>query len=81
MEELSIMRELSHAGIPPIEMVPVSDPLLQPVDLFHIKDFGDYIMVRAANMKLTVEKETGYIVNLSGGGCPRCPIPGGKNGR
>ena len=30
-------------------------------------------MVRAANMKLTVEKETLTIVNISGGGCPDVP--------
>ncbi|MDZ7761787.1 MAG: hypothetical protein U5L00_16225 [Desulfovermiculus sp.] len=30
-------------------------------------------MVRAANMKLTVDKETGVIVNISGGGCPDVP--------
>jgi len=30
-------------------------------------------MVRAANMKLTVDKETRAIVNISGGGCPDVP--------
>ncbi len=73
MEKLIIMRQLTEAGLPPIEMVPVTDPLLKPVDLFQIKDFGDYLMVRAANMKLTVEKKTGVIVNISGGGCPDVP--------
>jgi len=29
--------------------------------------------VRAANMKLTVDKETSLIVNVSGGGCPDIP--------
>jgi hypothetical protein len=47
--------------------------LLKPVDLFHTKDFGDYLMVRAANMKLTIEKKTKIIVNISGGGCPDVP--------
>ena len=73
MEKLIIMRQLTEAGLPPIEMVPVTDPLLKPVDLFQIKDFGDYLMIRAANMKLTVEKKTGFIVNISGGGCPDVP--------
>ena len=70
IEELSLFRTLEKEGIPPLEMVPVTSPLLQPVGLFQIKDFGEYIMVRAANMKLTVEKTTGKIVNVSGGGCP-----------
>ena len=31
-------------------------------------------MVKAANMKLTYEKNTGIIVNTSGGGCPDIPV-------
>ncbi len=73
IEELNILRTLEGEGIPPLEMVSITSPLLQPVDLFHVKDFGEYIMVRAANMKLTVEKATGNIVNVSGGGCPDVP--------
>jgi len=48
-------------------MVPVSSPLLQPVNIFQNKDFGKYLMIRAANMKLTIDKETKAIVNISGG--------------
>ncbi|MCK9274943.1 MAG: DUF3343 domain-containing protein [Syntrophales bacterium] len=74
IEELNILRVLENERIIPIGIVPVTGPLLQPVNLFHTKDFGDYIMVRAANMKLTVEKKTGIIVNISGGGCPDVPF-------
>ncbi len=56
MEELFITRALEQADNPPMMAVPVSGPLLTPVDLFHVKDFGDHLMVRAANMKLTVDK-------------------------
>ena len=73
IEELNILRILRKAGISPKETVPVSGPLLRPVDLFQIKDFGQHLMVRAANMKLTVEKKTLNIVNISGGGCPDVP--------
>jgi hypothetical protein len=73
IEKLALMRVLTEAGIPPLEIVPVTDPLLRPVDLFHTKDFGDYLMVRAANMKLTIDKKTKIIVNISGGGCPDVP--------
>ncbi|MDD3265155.1 MAG: DUF3343 domain-containing protein [Dehalococcoidales bacterium] len=31
-------------------------------------DYGDYMMVRCGNMKITYRKEDGVIVNLSGGG-------------
>ena len=73
IEELNILRTLEGADVFPLQVVPVSSPLLQPVDLFHTKDFGRYLMVRAANMKLTVDKETQLIVNVSGGGCPDVP--------
>lgn len=71
--ELEVVRVLNAAGFPPLQAVPVSSPLLQPVDLFQVKDFGQYLMVRAANMKLTVAKDSRTIVNISGGGCPDVP--------
>jgi hypothetical protein len=73
IEELNILRTLDRLGLSPLEVVPVSGPLLKPVDLFQVKDFGRFLMVRAANMKLTVDKETRVIVNVSGGGCPDVP--------
>ncbi|NLA04305.1 MAG: DUF3343 domain-containing protein [Firmicutes bacterium] len=73
IEELSIARKLSEAGIKPIQVVPVNSVLLEPVDLLQVKEYGKYLMVRAANMKITVDRETKLIVNLSGGGCPDVP--------
>lgn len=73
VEELAIRRALAAAHLEPLQVVPVTSPLLQPVDLFQIKDFGDYLMVRAANMKITVAKTSREIVNVSGGGCPDVP--------
>lgn len=73
IEELDIVRELRNAAIPPLTVVPVTAPLLAPVDLFQTTDFGDYLMVRAANMKITIAKKDQRIVNISGGGCPDVP--------
>ena len=73
IEKLNILRTLQKTGIKPLKTVPVTNPLLKPVDLFQTKDFDQYLMVRAANMKLTVEKKTMTIVNISGGGCPDVP--------
>jgi hypothetical protein len=73
IEKLQVLRALEEARLAPLEVAPVSGPLLKPVDLFQVKDFGRYLMVRAANMKLTVDKETRVIVNVSGGGCPDVP--------
>ena len=71
---LEIKRVFKKYNLEPIEFVPVSGPLLRPVALFHARDYGDYLMVRAANMKMTIEKETLKIVNVSGGGCPDVPF-------
>lgn len=73
VESLDVRRALQQAGLTPLEAVPVSGPLLAPVSLFQVKDFGAHLMVRAANMKLTIEKATTVIVNVSGGGCPDVP--------
>lgn len=73
IEELSIIRKLSEVNIKPIQTVPVNSTLLEPVDLLHEKEFGKYFMVRAANMKITVDKDKQLIVNVSGGGCPDVP--------
>jgi hypothetical protein len=78
IEKLNILRTLENVGTPPLDIVPVSSPLLVPVHLFQNKDFGKYLMIRAANMKLTVDKETRTIVNISGGGCPDVPYLASK---
>ncbi len=73
IEGLNALRLLNDAGLTPIDIVPVNSPLLKPVDLYHAKDFGRYLMVRAANMKVTIDKASLVIVNISGGGCPDVP--------
>ena len=73
IEELSIIRVLADVKTKPIQVVPVNSTLLEPVSLFHEKEFGKYLMVRAANMKITVDRDTNIIVNVSGGGCPDVP--------
>jgi hypothetical protein len=64
---------LEKARIRPLQVLPLQDLLLEPVSLYHVKDFGEYLMVRAANMKITVDKRDLRIVNISGGGCPDVP--------
>ena len=73
IDQLHILRLLQDAELEPLQAAPLDDPLLKPVDLYAVKDFGDYLMVRAANMKITLRKATREIVNISGGGCPDVP--------
>ena len=46
---------------------------MEPLQAHRKKYFGQYLMVRAANMKMTVEIKTKINVNISGGGCPDVP--------
>jgi len=74
IEQLNILRLLQEKNVPVEQVVPVNDHLLQPVDLYTVRDFGQYLMVRAANMKIVVEKDSKTVVNVSGGGCPDVPF-------
>jgi len=78
VEQLNISRLLESNKIAPLEVAPVDDPLLKPIELFKTRDYGQYLMVRAANMKLTIDKDTLKIVNISGGGCPDVPYLGAR---
>ncbi|MFA4916238.1 MAG: DUF3343 domain-containing protein [Syntrophales bacterium] len=43
------------------------------LEIVKVKDFGEAVMVKAGNMKLTFDKTSGVILNISGGGCPDIP--------
>lgn len=73
VSELEVNQILELNRIEPIGILPLQDLLLEPVSLFQTKDFGDFLMVRAANMKITIDKRDSRIVNISGGGCPDVP--------
>jgi hypothetical protein len=64
---------LEQDGLAPLQTTTAGEGLLTPVSLFSVKDYGDWLMVRAANMKITAEKKSRRIVNVSGGGCPDVP--------
>ncbi len=74
INQLQAVDILKRHRIEPVQVAAVQDYLLEPVSLFNVKDFGDFLMVRAANMKITVDKRDLVIVNVSGGGCPDVPF-------
>ena len=47
-------------------------------NLMKTVDYGNFVMVRCGNMKITYQKGSGRIVNISGGGCPDIPYLGMK---
>ncbi len=71
-QQLQIMQKLDNEGIPYLDLVAFTGGQ-GPVELTTKKDFGRFVMVRSGNIKLTFSKESGYIVNISGGGCPDIP--------
>jgi hypothetical protein len=73
VEAPEITKMLRQIELAPVDVLPVSDNGMKPLKLYKTKDFGQYLMVRAANMKITVDKTTKRIVNISGGGCPDIP--------
>jgi hypothetical protein len=74
VEQPGIERLLKENGVHYIEVRPLNTGSAEILEIVRVTDFGDWVMVKAANMKLTFEKKTGIIVNTSGGGCPDIPV-------
>jgi hypothetical protein len=77
-EQAGIDRLLRQKGAAFVEIVPLKTGTSALLDIVKLTDFGDWIMVKAGNMKLTYDKKTGIIVNTSGGGCPDIPYLHGE---
>lgn len=69
----AVAKTLAQNGITPLRTVSAQDILLEPVSLFQTKRLDRWLMVRAANMKITIDLTDDRIVNISGGGCPDVP--------
>jgi hypothetical protein len=67
VERLFKQKEVAYTEVAPLEG---GGELL---DIVKVTDFGGAIMVKAGNMKVTFDKDTGIILNASGGGCPDIP--------
>lgn len=73
LRQAAVLECLRRDGTEPRQVAVVTDELLEPVSLCQIKRLDHWLMVRAANMKITVDTRDGRIVNISGGGCPDVP--------
>jgi len=74
VEQPGIERLLRQSEIDYVEVRPLKVGTSGILEIVRVVDFGDWVMVKAANMKLSYEKHTGVIVNTSGGGCPDIPV-------
>ena len=73
VEQPGIERVLREKDIAYISIDPIRIKTAPLLDVVKVTDFGDWVMVKAGNMKITYEKSSGGIVNVSGGGCPDIP--------
>jgi len=73
VERPGIERVLGENDIAYVSIAPVKLKTAPLLDIVKVTDFGDWLMVKAGNMKITYEKASGVIVNVSGGGCPDIP--------
>jgi hypothetical protein len=72
VEKPAVERVLQKRKVPFLDILPMKGgaELLQVVQ---VTDFGEAVMVKAGNMKLTFDKASGVVLNISGGGCPDIP--------
>ncbi|MDP2183426.1 MAG: DUF3343 domain-containing protein [Actinomycetota bacterium] len=73
VEQVGAMRALEDANVVVRAWVDDAEGTMAVSDVVTTVDFGEWLMVRAGNMKIVVEKASGVIVNTSGGGCPDIP--------
>jgi hypothetical protein len=73
VEQYGIERLFKEKNIPYKQILPLTKGSTNICEVVKITDFGQWTMVKAGNMKLSFEKESGRVVNISGGGCPDIP--------
>lgn len=73
VEQPGIKRTLEYGGVAHVDITPLKVSTAELLEIVKVTDFDRWLMVRAGNMKVTYEKESGVIVNVSGGGCPDIP--------
>jgi len=73
VEQPGIERVLRQKDAAYLAVVPLKVGTSGLLEIVKVTDFGKWVMAKAGNMKLTFDKESGVIVNTSGGGCPDIP--------
>lgn len=73
VEQPGVARALKDKDAAYVEIAPRRTDTAALLEIVKMTDFGDWLMARAGNMKITFAKATGVIVNVSGGGCPDIP--------
>lgn len=73
VEQPGIERVLNQKDVDYVSVTPLKTGTSELLEIVKVTDFGNWVMAKAGNMKLTFDKDSGIIVNTSGGGCPDIP--------
>ena len=66
-------RLFKEKDTPYVDVFPLTGGTAELCEILKVTDYGRWTMVKAGNMKITFAKDSGVIVNISGGGCPDIP--------
>lgn len=72
VEQIGIERLFKQKDVLYLEVVPLKGNG-ELLEIVKVTNFKDATMVKAGNMKVTFDRDTGIILNASGGGCPDIP--------
>ena len=73
VEQPGIERTLKEKDAEYIEITPLKNENQEILGIVKITDFDNAVMIKTGNMKLTFDRKSGVILNISGGGCPDIP--------
>ena len=73
IEQPAIENILKKQNLVPLETIAWHEEMSEPLNVVQTVDYGNYILVKSGNMKLTFDINSGIVVNISGGGCPDIP--------
>lgn len=73
VEQPGIERILKEKDAEYIEITLLKTENQEILGIVKITDFDNAVMIKAGNMKLTFDRKSGVILNISGGGCPDIP--------
>jgi len=74
VEQTGIERLFREKDVYYMEIVALGEGVSELLDIVKVTDFGKWTMVKTGNMKLSFEKDSGIIINTSGGGCRDIPV-------
>jgi hypothetical protein len=73
IEQEAVENTVAKAGKKPHRIVSTKEMLPDVLKRAQVIEIDGFLMCKAGNMKITVDKKERRIVNVSGGGCPDIP--------